>query len=116
MRTPCRPKGMAFHLRWPSWERKPVFQQSVSRSRTSRNAWGGPNLVNQQVQRVSSRRALMCGSGSARGYVMALTVVEDTPRPVRLPRKHHAPSVAGGRMLDAVAIEQVGAIVPLWCS
>ena len=56
----------------------------------------------------------MCSSGSARGYVMSLIVVADTQRPVRLPREHHAPRVAGGRMLDAVATEQVGAIVPLW--
>ena len=37
MRTddaPCRPKGIAFHSNWPSWERELVFHQSAARSST----------------------------------------------------------------------------------
>ena len=51
--------------------------------------------------RVSSRGALLCGSGTTlRDGVEAPVVVADAPRPVRLSLEQHRRRVTGGRMLD----------------
>ena len=51
--------------------------------------------------RVSSRGALLCGSGTTlRDGVEAPVVVADAPRPVRLSLEQHRRRVTSGRMLD----------------